>query len=111
MYRVIVYISIYIRCFHVHYRPKSGGRVVRNVQRFRYEDGYICCQADQALVLAVVSNSEGQQLEVSLAKKKSDELSQMWIFKPNGLVPFLLIWYPLICCYVSYCYFAVLFLL
>ena len=67
-------------------RSRSGAKLLRNVQKFKYDDGYIYCQADQSLVLALTSNAEGQQLEVTLAKRKADDLSQLWIVKPNGSV-------------------------
>lgn len=56
------------------------------MQTFQYDDGYIVCQADNSLVLAVVSNTESQVFEVALEKRMKEELSQLWVMKPNGLV-------------------------
>lgn len=67
-------------------RSKSGTRAVRNVQRFVYDEGYIACHCDLDLVLGVISTADGQGSEVALVKRKKDELSQMWIVKPNGYV-------------------------
>ncbi|KAF6020845.1 hypothetical protein EB796_020833 [Bugula neritina] len=67
-------------------RSKNSSQAARNVQTFQYDDGYIVCQADNSLVLAVVSNTESQVFEVALEKRMKEELSQLWVMKPNGYI-------------------------
>lgn len=68
------------------YRSKHGNgqKSNKNIQKFVYDDGFIACHADLDLVIGIVSDSEGQKMDVSLVKRKRDEISQMWLFKPNG---------------------------
>lgn len=58
--------------------------MARNIQKFIYNNGYIACQSEPSLVIGAVSDAEGQNIGITLVKKKSDDPSQMWIVQQNG---------------------------
>lgn len=55
------------------------------MQHFVYGDGYIACSANRNLVLGVMEQ-EGRITQVMLVKRRSDDLTQLWVMKENGLV-------------------------
>ncbi|KAL5007685.1 hypothetical protein ScPMuIL_016491 [Solemya velum] len=65
------------------FRPKQTPRSSQDVQHFVYGDGYIACSANHNLVLGVMEQ-EGRVTQVMLVKRRSDDLTQLWVMKENG---------------------------
>nr|XP_022337319.1 uncharacterized protein LOC111133328 isoform X2 [Crassostrea virginica] len=66
------------------YKPQPIPRISRDtLQRFVYEDGYIACSANRALVLGVLEQ-EGRVNQVLLVKRRPDDINQRWVIRENG---------------------------
>ena len=68
-------------------RPKKRRptNISLQLQKFRYEDGYISCEHDSGLVLGV-SDAEGRIIEVVLTRRRPDDIMQRWNMGDNGYV-------------------------
>lgn len=66
------------------YKPQPLPKISRDtLQQFVYEDGYIACAANRALVLGMLEQ-EGRVNQVLLVKRRPDDINQRWVIRENG---------------------------
>jgi len=71
-------------------RPEAdGGENPRlSLQRFVYDDdGFIAYRADNNFVLGVHEQDSGHAVNVSLTRRREDDIHQRWIIHDNGYQP------------------------
>lgn len=67
-----------------YFRPQPLPKISRDtLQQFVYEDGYIACAANRALVLGMLEQ-EGRVNQVLLVKRRPDDINQHWVIRENG---------------------------
>lgn len=67
-----------------YFRPQPLPKISRDtLQQFVYEDGYIACAANRALVLGMLEQ-EGRVNQVLLVKRRPDDINQRWVIRENG---------------------------
>ncbi|XP_060074536.1 doublecortin domain-containing protein 1-like [Ylistrum balloti] len=72
------------REMYERYKPAPTPKVSRDtLQRFVFEDGYIACQSNRNLVLGV-QEQEGRISQVTLVKRRPDDIHQRFIMRENG---------------------------
>ena len=71
--------------YHFRTRKRRPTNVSLQLQKFRYEDGYICCEHDSSLVLGI-TDTEGRIIEVVLTRRRPDDVMQRWTMGDNGYV-------------------------